>query len=136
MVKEAGIGSIDILPQAINDRERELVMALQTYMGNTSNAIAAVLRPHVLNIDGDYTIEGGESTILVDATGAAVTVTLLSAAKFKGKIFTIKKIDGSGNAVTVEPDGSEQIEFASNLSLAAQGDSCRIQSDGLAWYII
>lgn len=45
----------------------------------------------------------------VDATGGNVTVTLPTAAA-NGKIFVIKRVDGSGNSVTVTRAGSDTID--------------------------
>ncbi len=84
----------------------------------------------------DYTAAENDHTILVNANSAAVTITLPPAADVSGQTLVIKKIDVSGNAVTIEPDGSEQIEGGSNFTLTASGDSVLIQSNGTAWYVL
>ncbi len=83
-----------------------------------------------------YTSQLIDGCILCDATGGAFTVTLLSAVNNNGKIYTIKKIDVSANAITVDGDGSETIDGATTKSLASQYDYIQIQSDGANWNII
>lgn len=80
-----------------------------------------------------YTLTEANDICLVDATGGAVTITLPTAAGKPGRTYTVKKIDASANAVTVDGDGSETIDGAANVSLAAQWDSVRLFSDGTNW---
>lgn len=74
-----------------------------------------------------------------DATSAAFTVNLPQAVSCPGRIYIIKKIDSSGNAITIDASGSEPIDGAATISLAAQWKYVMIQSTGNAtngWYII
>ena len=75
-------------------------------------------------------------TTRVNATGGAVTATLPTATSAAGKHFTIKKIDASGNAVTVDGDGAETIDGAATYSLATQYKSVTVASNGTSWDII
>jgi hypothetical protein len=79
------------------------------------------------------TLDYKNDIALVDATAAAVTITLPKAQEYKGRPFYIKKVDASANAVTVEGDGSETIDGAANVSLASQWDGVRVVSDGTGW---
>lgn len=72
-----------------------------------------------------------------DATGGAIAVTLPSAATSLDKLFIVKKVDSSGNAVTVTRAGSDTIDGSNTYALTAQYDWVVIQSDGTAtWRII
>ncbi len=113
--------------------EAELFFALQSFIAQNNDALQALLRPTVIETDAEYDLEGGEGTLLVDATSGAIDVNLPSAAKFSGKIFIVKKVDSSGNAVTLVPTGVETVEFGASLALAAQGDFARVQSNGTEW---
>ena len=73
---------------------------------------------------------------LADATSAAFTVTLPSVAAYKYRQLTIKKVDSSANAVTVDGNGSETIDGATTYALSAQYDSVTIYSDGSEWHVI
>jgi hypothetical protein len=77
-----------------------------------------------------------EFTRLVDASGSTVTIDLPAAASCSGRIYVIKKIDNSGNAVTVDANSTEVIDGATTYSLASQWKYVKVQSNGTAWYVI
>lgn len=89
-----------------------------------------------------YTLTKADYTILVDASGGAVTITLPTAASAYssvtkvGKVYNVKKIDSSGNAVTLDGDGSETIDGAANQSIPTQWMNLTVQSNGSAWFIL
>lgn len=83
-----------------------------------------------------YTVAVGDDVVLVDATAAAVTVTLPTAASFKDISVTVKKTDASANAVTIDGNGSELIDGAATKALATQYKSYTVISDGAGWQII
>lgn len=85
---------------------------------------------------GAYTITGNDSTIIADANGGAFTVTLPSAVSRSGRLFTIKKFDGTANVVTIATDGSETIDGLATQSLAAQWDAITVQSNGFNWLVV
>ena len=85
-----------------------------------------------------YTI-ADDYSIPCNATSAAFTVTLPQAIGCPGRIYIIKKIDASGNAVTVQGSGSEPIDASNTYALASQWKYVVVQSTGSAttgWYII
>lgn len=84
----------------------------------------------------NYTAVLTDDVILVDASGGAVTITLPAAADRTGKQYDIKKIDSSGNAVTIDGDGSETIDDSLTNIIGAQYNSVTIVSDGTEWWII
>jgi len=81
----------------------------------------------------NFTPGNTDYTILCDASSNSVTVDLPKAVNNKGRIYVIKAIDIS-NAVTVDADGSELIDFAATKVLASPGDSVTLQSDGVQWW--
>lgn len=83
-----------------------------------------------------YTATINDYTLTTDATTAAFTITLPTAVGITGRIYTIKKIDASANAVTVDGNGSQTIDGATTYSLSAQWKYVTIQSDGTNWIII
>lgn len=84
----------------------------------------------------DYTATLDDMVILVDATGAARTITLPTAASAKWNPFVVKKVDASANTVTLDGNGAETIDGAATQVLAAQWASLTCVSDGVAWFII
>lgn len=77
----------------------------------------------------------GDDVVLVDASGGAVTLTLPSASDYT-KELCVKKIDVSGNTVTIDGASSETIDDKTTLTLAYQYDAVRIASDGSEWWIL
>lgn len=75
-------------------------------------------------------------TVLGDASGGNITLTLEPAADCKGVIYTVKKIDSSGNDVIIDANGSETIDGSTTQSMSVQNARFIIQCDGTAWYII
>ena len=74
------------------------------------------------------------SVILADATGGPITIQLPGADRGPGPI-RVKKIDSSGNAVTVDGNASETIDGATTLSLATQYEAVTLWSDGSNWSV-
>ena len=83
-----------------------------------------------------YTLTAADDLILADATGGAFTLTLPPAATVDGQEFTVKKVDASANAVTLDGDGSEVIDGAATKVLSAQWASARIRANGNSWYVV
>lgn len=85
----------------------------------------------------NYTVTESDrdKLILVDASGGAVTITLLAAATAgDGFRVAIKKIDNSANAVTVDGNASETIDGAATATISTQYDSENLVSNGTNWY--
>jgi len=87
----------------------------------------------VKQISSSYTCTDSDRVLLIDASGGAVSVYLPSAGQVRNKLFTVVKIDSSGNAVTLTPAGSETINGSSSKSLSAQWDKTEVVSDGSNW---
>jgi len=83
---------------------------------------------------GAYTITAADSIILADASGGAFTVTLPPAAV--NNVFTIKKVDASGNLVTIDGDGEETIDGDLTVALSAQYESLTLVTDGSNWFVV
>lgn len=90
----------------------------------------------VQTITGATTLDSTYSTILCDATSAGFTVTLPAATGCSGRIYNIKKIDSTGNTVTIDGDSAETIDGAATKVINTQYSGYTIQSNGTSWYII
>lgn len=82
---------------------------------------------------GTTIVADTDRILLVDASAGAATLQLPSAAARKGMVFVAKKIDLSGNSVTILPAGSETIDGQPSLVLSTPQDSQVIASDGANW---
>lgn len=94
----------------------------------------AIHKP-IRTITTSTTITSEDYTIIANATGGSITVTLPPAADAVGRVYYIKKIS-SGNSVTVDADGTELIDNSQTLSLTGQYRSEEIQSDGTQWWVL
>ena len=92
----------------------------------------------VITKSANYTVQTGDKgkVINADATGANITITLLSAASAGDNFrLTIKHI-GSANEVTVATSGGDTLDGASSFLLDAQNESITCVSDGANWTIV
>lgn len=83
-----------------------------------------------------YTVVVTDRTLLIDATAGNKTVTLPTAATSKWRILTVKKIDSSGNTVTIDGNGAETIDGALTKVIEFQYNSFTVQSDGTEWWVL
>lgn len=90
----------------------------------------------VTTITGNTTLTTANDVVLCDCSGGAITVTLPAAATRTGKMFDIKKIDSSGNAATIDGNGSETIDDVTTKILASQYNSVTVMSDGSEWWVL
>jgi hypothetical protein len=86
--------------------------------------------------DAAYTVSYNDAVILVDATAGAVTISLPPAREMEQKRLTVKKIDPSVNAVTVDANASETIDGAANKVISSQYVSHDFISFNGAWWIV
>ena len=82
----------------------------------------------------DYTLTAGDHTILVDCSNGNVTLTLPTAVGCAGRIYIIKRVDGTNNAANINSDGSEEIEGSTNPASVSAMSSIMIQSDNSGWW--
>jgi hypothetical protein len=81
-----------------------------------------------------FTTTPQDTTLLVDATSGAITVTLHPAALHAGRELTIIKTDSSSNAVTIDASGSETINGSATYPLGIQYEQVELTSNGTAWF--
>lgn len=83
-----------------------------------------------------YTATATDFTILCDATGGAIVITLPAASGLSGRQYVIKKTDAGGNTVTIDGNASESIDGSTTKVITAQYEAYWIICDGSNWYII
>jgi hypothetical protein len=76
-----------------------------------------------------------DEVLLVDATAANRTITLISAVATPNS-YTIKKTDASANTVTIAAAGGQTIDGAATKVLTAQWESATVIPSGGAWYVV
>jgi hypothetical protein len=82
------------------------------------------------------TLDATHNVVDVDASSAAITITLPTAVGINGREYVIRKLDSSGNAVTVDGNGAETINGAATKALSTQYETVHIMSDGANWIIL
>ena len=77
-------------------------------------------------------------TVLVDASGGAVIITLPLASSANGRRYDIKKTDSSANTVTIAISGGDTIDGAASVVLSTQYQSrtCIARATGTAWWLL
>lgn len=105
-------------------------------VNRTSLLSSKAIKQPITTVTGNTTLALNNSTVRVDATSGAITISLPSASSVSGFIFNIKKIDNSVNTVTIDPSGSELIDGASTHVIINQYTSRTIQSNGSSWDIL
>lgn len=112
----------DLTPDAINARFQRIYDAF--------NFLSVVTKTAA------FTAKVDDDVILGDATAGAFSVTLPTAVGIRGRRYTIKKIDSSGNAVTIDGAGAETIDGAATVALGTQYAFRTIVSNGTNWSVI
>lgn len=82
----------------------------------------------------DITLIADNDYVRIDATTGAVVVTLPDALEYLGKEFVVKKIDSSGNSVTLQ--STELIEGQATYALSVQYQMVRVISVGDSWEVL
>ena len=83
------------------------------------------------------TLDANYEIVLVDATGGARVLNLPAVATNKGRMFQFKKIDATGNNVSITPNGAELVEGVNApLILSVPNETVSLICDGTAWYVI
>jgi hypothetical protein len=85
----------------------------------------------------NYTLADGDDLILMDCTSGNLTVTLHAVATAKQKPYYIKKIDSTGNSMTIDGNASETIDGAATKSTTVQYKSFTIVPNNAGeWSIV
>lgn len=82
------------------------------------------------------TLDNTHFAVICDASGGAFTITLPAASGATGRAYHIKKVDSSGNPVTVDGNANETIDGDPTKIINTQYDSMMIICDGSNWHII
>lgn len=90
----------------------------------------------ITTVSSDTTLNSTNYVVLVDASGAARTITLPAAASHTGRIYYVKKIDSSANAVIIDANGAELIDGNATVTMTVQYLSRQVVSDGTGWAIL
>lgn len=127
--------AVVITQAAVETVEAAVVVAQEAAEAAQATADAIVVPPTgTRTVSTDTTLTQDDSNVLVDASGGAVTITLLAAVQALTDI-TVKKIDASVNTVDVEPAlGDDLNGSATPITLTTQFETRQFVSDGNDWF--
>lgn len=91
------------------------------------------IRASVTTVATSYHVRPVDHTVLLDASGIAVT--LPAAAVAIGRVYTLKLI-ASGSTATVAVAPGDLLDGATSYALTAQYKYVSVQSDGSNWWVV
>ena len=115
---------------------REELKRLRYVIKQLTQTAQWYIHPDLVTKTAAYTATLNDKVILCDATTAAFTITLPTAVGNTDKVFIIKKIDVSANAITVDGNAAETIDGALTIVLSLQYDTLFIISNNVNWFIL
>ena len=91
---------------------------------------------NVRTVTASEALSSVDTLVLADATAGDILISLPPAASEKGREIIVKKISDPPHSVTLDPNGSEEIDGNPNATLNVKNQTIHIVSDGTAWWII
>ncbi len=88
------------------------------------------------SVSSNTTLDSTYNVVLCTATSSTITITLPASSSSSGKVYNIKKVDSSGNAIKIDANASETIDGDLTKSLNLQYESLTIICDGSNWHIL
>jgi hypothetical protein len=132
----SGVGGatlvLGITNSAAGDSNGSLSESQSAFLGTISprNFTAARSYPTAV-LTGNTVLSSASLTARVDPTAAGFTVTLPSAALFRGQRVRVKNVSNSVNVVVVAAGAGDNIDGAATQSLSAARFSSSFESDGV-----
>jgi hypothetical protein len=104
--------------------------------GDAEWILIALQTASVVTETSAHTIVLTDAVVLADATSGAFAVTLPTAVDNTGRQFTIKRINGGSNNVTLAAAGGQTIDGASTYVLDVQYKFATVISNGSNWFLV
>lgn len=105
-----------------------------TYLSGTIVIDGAVQRP-IKTVTSDYQVETKDWTLLADASGGQVGVTM-PASPLQGQFFVVKRINLGGQNVVVSASAGQTIDGDATKTILYQYSAIQLQYSASNWYII
>ena len=116
---------VDGTPNQILSTDGSGSLNLQDLVYNVTASLSSSILPIISNF-----------VVFADAISGSFTLTLPDAISTVGKQFHVKKIDNTGNTVTIQPSGSQVIDNASNKVITTPYTSINLVSYSNNWWIV
>lgn len=133
----AGIGTNVLVENNNCHGNSTLDFGVSTASGST---LSAIVRNNngvneVLSKSISYALAMTDEEVLGTSGAGGITITLPTAVDCKGKIYTIKKVDGGAGALTVATTSAQTIDGATTAVINNQYESIDVVSDNANWNI-
>lgn len=114
------------------------VATARTNLGLGTAALTATGVLPIVSVSANTTLTSTHYTVLVNAAGGAITITLPAGSSNDGRIYNVIKTDSSVNAVTISPNGTDTILGSASAVISNQNETLTIQAFGSTgtWYVI
>ncbi len=116
-----------------NDGNQQNFVNVDIDIGNLVSISISV--PPIGPGQSPYAVQPGDKILLVDALMGPVTILLPVALQNKGRLLTIKKIDRSGNLVTIDGAGA-LLDSDPDFDLELEDEVIEVVSDGTGYWIL
>lgn len=134
----------ETLPTDVTDLYRlfeEAVILAQTAEAKANQALALVSTltdrsQKVVTVTSSYTAMVGNYSILADATGGNIVITLPLASTAKSYSIGVTKLDASANTVTLARSGPDLIIGETSQVLSYDAEVINVISDGSNWQLV
>ena len=124
-----------------------LLLALASFLATSAPAQTAAGISNIYNskpgisynansrtVTNNYTVQPEDHTILVNATTAAVTITLPPVGSHRYPFVVVKKIDSTTNTVTIDGAGANTIDGALAVVLRNRYGTATLHADNVEWH--
>ena len=124
--------NLDVDGSGTDGFESSLPIKASRFYGELVGAMVEAQNP----VNSTQTLDEGDGMqVLADASAASITLTLPGAGQLEGVVYKIKRVDDSGNSVTISaPAGT--IDGAGSVVLESGYAAINIISDGTNYYIV
>jgi hypothetical protein len=146
VVLRHGVGGLDSIytkdgQDLVLAEATDLVLLFRTgigwhEIGRNVGAGIEIERLFVVAKSGAYTVTASDGVVIADASGGAFTITLPTAVGITGRVYRVKKIDATANAVTIDANGAETIDGGITATIATQYEAITIVSDNAEWWVL
>jgi hypothetical protein len=135
-VLQSSVGALDLQVGGLQIRVNQNSLAITNLEAEVEALETYKTVWPIKSVSADYTVVYGDFTLDVDASAAAVTITLPAAAALvTGEYHNVKKTDSTLNLVTIAGNGA-LIDGVASVALLLPQWSLGLQYDGAAWRIL
>lgn len=116
------------------DGFRSEILAALVPLYHPLNAIP--LRQNARSSTVNTTLTDADGLVALDCTSGNRTATLPTAVGRTGRVFILKRIDGTANTCTFATTGSQNIDAATTATIVSNNGTIAVQSNGSKWNIL